>query len=180
MAAAIIRGRLPRGHAVNSQEAVTKCSPERRRSAFRGYPFSESTLTRQTSIATVTIPSRRTTETDFGSQPDVGSQPFWVPATGGPNAGSNNAAHGSGFPPSGFDRGGFGGFSGASASANPFGQGADSSWERDRWGKRGRGKGSTHKGKAPAGKAGGRPQRPGVDVRCPACGFLRNRREHDF
>ena len=171
MAAAIIRGRSARG-----QETTQERSPERRRSVVGGPPVSEATLSRQTvtSIATVTIPSRRNTETDFGSQHDgCTPPPFWMPTVGSQ---PNNADYGRGF-----SRGGFGNPFGAgsfpasaSANANPCDKGAN------RWGKKGGGKGSSQKDKAPAGKAGGRPRRPGVDVRCPACGFLRNRGGHDF
>ena len=148
-----------------------------------GYSYSPFSAPRETSIVTVTIPSRRNAETDFGSQPDTAETPFWVPAaesyagsaTGGTNAGFQNAAYGSGFPASGFDSGGFGG----SFASAPFGSGQDGGFG-GHFGKKGRGKGSTHKGKAPAGKSGGRPNRPGVDVRCPACGFLRNKREHAY
>ena len=188
MAAAIIRGRSTRGQENNSQGAANEGSPERRRSVVGGPPVSEATLSRQTvtSIATVTIPSRRNTETDFGSQHDgCAPPPFWEPTVGSkPNIANRGEGFG-GFYGGGFSRGGFGDFSSpsgfgrsfpasASADANPCDKGAN------RWEKKGGGEGSSRKDKAPAGKAGGRPRRPGVDVRCPACGFLRNRGGHDF
>ena len=96
----------------------------------------------------------------FGSKSGFGSAGFgsWS------GFGTSNYTTGAGFG----DRPGFG-------SGPGFGAGTPTGFA-SKGGGFGAGKGARHGERPPAGKAGGRARRPGVDMRCPACGYLSNKR----
>ena len=94
----------------------------------------------------------------FGSRTGFGSAGF---GTGNYAAGFGSGtgfSSGPGFPSAGFGTGNCTG--GFASKGSGFGAG----------------KGARYRERPPAGKAGGRARRPGVDMRCPACGFLGSKR----
>jgi len=165
----------PKGH-----PPEPRSSDRRRHSVVGGPPGTEASLSlcstsTVSSVATMLIPSRRDTVEDGAAQP---AAPFWEPAqpasgnhgseqTTGGGFGSS-AGFSSGFgSTTGFNSAGFGRFS---PEAGEFG--STNYPPKPTY----RGKGGKGGGKGGFARKGGgkETRRPGVDVRCPACGFWRN------
>ena len=155
-------------------------SPDRRHhSVVGGPPGTEESVSlcstsTASSVTTMLIPSRRDTEEDGGAQPDA---PFWEPAKANNGQGFDKQSWG-GFtfdkPQRGLpgDQSGFGSHSGFGRCSGGFGS-REYPRNTNREGKYSHKSGGKNSRKG-GGKDSGPPRRPGVDVRCPACGFWRN------